>query len=357
MSTAVQQAAFSVSWTTTYPSLLSEAKGRMVTRPAYAAVFDARRPELRLPWEGYADWNRFWAYYLGSPEKFRELTSDAGWDRVVPLEWVHTATLTPPHGVDARVDVLVYPTAISVIVRGLASGSWSLKQLASKLEDVRKSKSWGLSGTSTSSTNRSLDGIAEDLRAEAVRWLTDGAPPETGSQAVLTVAAPIAGKGPVASFVPKEKTAAGSCLAGLSVLGSPGSFVASHLLEENSDPRCGARVYALPGGHAIWHPARFVKRSEAEPIKCLVDNQTDLVAHISALAGIASWAGEQVKVHVQIPTAVQPLVERAVLRLCQLHNGPREKTYRSGIAKTRIEPLIPTLKQVGTTLGVECDLP
>jgi hypothetical protein len=169
-----------------------------------------------------------------------------------------------------------------------------------------------------------------------------------GSQVALSVAAPAAGSGPAASFDLGSQEAA-SCLAGLSVLGPPGALVPAHLLDANSDPRLSGRVYALAGGHAIWHPAAFLRQPANEPLACLVDNHTDLVAHIVALGGIASWAAERIALHAPVPVAVQPLAKRAALRLSQLHEGLPNKTYRSGIAKVRIDPLVATLATVQAT--------
>jgi hypothetical protein len=262
---------------------------------------------------------------------------------------MHASTVAAPVDVEAHADVWVYPSAISVIVRATVTGASPLNGLASKLATLRKSDDWGLTTPQTTSTNRNLDGIATDLRDRARAFLTDGKPPEAGPQVVLTVAAPLAGKGPPASFDLADATVS-SCLAGLAVLGPPGTLVKTSLLEQNSDARLSGRVYVLTGGHAVWAPTYFIQQPEGDPIGCLHRNQTDLVSHIAALTGIVSWASNQVAANVAIPIPVQPLVKLAVLRLEQLHAGLSEKTYRSGIAKARVEPLLDRLRAVSGTL-------
>jgi hypothetical protein len=246
------------------------------------------------------------------------------------------------------VQVLVYPSAIVVIIRVDAAGTWPLEQFAAELAAIRNAKAWSLTTPGGTSHNRNLDGIAADLRDRAAPLLSSGAPPPAGVQEVLTVTAPLAGEGDDSAFALTNPTAS-ACLVGLSVLGPPGALQKDHLLDENSDPRYGARVYALKSGHAIWNAHDLVVPPTGDPIGCLHRNQTELVAHITALASVVSWAADQIQ-GAGVPLAVQPLVKRAADRLDQLERGNTVKTYRSGIAKVRIEPLRDKLDAVAAAL-------
>jgi hypothetical protein len=347
----ITRASFAVIWATAYPSLLSTASGRLVTRRGYAEVYDQLGGELQVPWtddQGVQHWSNFWARYVGKPERTRQLSSDGAWDRVLPFLWQHQATVSGPEGTDPHVQVLVYPSAIVVVIRVDAVGNWPLDRLAAELAAMRVAKVWSLTTSQKASHNRNLNGIAADLRERAAPLLTSGAPPPAGGQEVLTVAAPLVGEGDGSAFALTEPTAS-SCLVGLSVLGPPGALKQDHLLDENSDPRYVARVYALKSGHAIWNAQNLALPPIGDPIGCLHRNQTELVAHITALAGIVSWAAEQLQGG-GVPLAVQPLVKRAAERLDQLERGNPVKTYRSGIAKIRIAPLRTKLDAVAVAL-------
>ena len=347
----ITQASFAVIWSTSYPSLLSMGSGRLVTRRGYAEVYDQLGGDLHVPWtddQGAQHWSNFWARYVGKPERTRQLSSDGAWDRVLPFLWNHQATVLGPEGTDAHVQVLVYPSAIVVVIRVDAVGNWPLDQLAAELAAIRAATVWSLTTPQKTSQNRNLDGIAAELRDRAAPLLSSGAPPPAGEQELLTVAAPILGQGNDNAFA-LTNAAASECLVGLSVLGPPGALKQDHLLDENSDPRYVARVYALKSGHAIWNAQKLAAQPPGDPIGCLHRNQTELVAHITALAGIVSWAAEQLQGG-GVPLAVQPLVKRAAARLDQLERGNPVKTYRSGIAKVRIAPLRPKLDAVAAAL-------
>jgi hypothetical protein len=347
----INRASFAVIWSTPYPSLLSTGTGRLVTRRGYAEVYDQLGGDLRVPWtddQGAQHWSQFWAHYVGKPERTRQMSSDGAWDRVLPFLWVHQSTVTGPEGTDPQIQVLVYPSAIVVIIRVDVAGEWALAHFAADLAGIRDGKVWSLTTPQGTSQNRNLDGIAADLRDRAVPVLSSGAPPPAGVQEVITVTAPILGEGDSGAFALTDPTAS-ACLVGLAVLGPPGALREDHLLEENSDPRYAARVYALKSGHAIWNTRDLLDPQKGDPIGCLHRNHTELVGHISALAGIVSWAAEQLQ-GAGVPVAVQPLVKRAAERLDQLYRGNTVKTYRSGIAKARIEPLRESVDSVRAAL-------
>jgi hypothetical protein len=335
-------------WTTTYPGPLESAVGKMVTRSGYAQVFAGLGGELALPWIDETDpkhWSRFWASYLGKPERLRDLDADAAWDRVVPLQWVHGAMIVGSEGTDAKATVLVYPSVIVVIIRIEVTGPWPLDRLAASVAAVWSANDWSVTRAGRTSSNRNLRGIANELRDAAAPLLSWGTTPKPSQQEELTVAAPVPDGGTVALLDLSDETAS-SCLAGLAGLGPPGTFDEKYLLGKNSHPRRGSRVYVLKSGHAIWQSSVAM----SDPIKCLHRNQTDLVAHISALAGIVGWAEDQAAAPGGIAVEVQPLVKRAIERLEQLHSGTAGKTYRSEIAKVRIEPLVGMLNAIKSSL-------
>jgi hypothetical protein len=343
----INRADFAVTWRTSYPSVLSPTPGRLVTRQGHRAAFEGSGVDLGRPWESEMDpdhWSSFWSYYLGGPDRGckkarRGLGADAAWEYIVPFRLRQTATITGPAGSVAEAQVLVYPSAITVTIRVTATDMWPLDTLASALATIRSVKQWSLVTGGSTSSHRSLDGIATDLRDDAARWLTDGNVPQPGPQTVLSVAAPIAGEGDGAALNLDSATAS-SCLAGLAVLGPPGPLNPSRLLDANTDTRLGGRFYVVGSGHAIWHPAYLLDETQQYKLACLLRNHADLVAHIAALAGIVSWAGDQVAQQIPIPVATQPLVRKAIERLEQLSQGDKEKTYRSGLAKKRIEPTL-----------------
>jgi hypothetical protein len=318
-------------------------------------LFDDRAPELGLPWEdedGQEHWSRFWSSYLGAPKQLRTLGADSAWERVVPLRWTAPADVAGPDDqhVTATASVLVHPSSISVIIRVDATGPWPLARLASSLAAIREGRNWALQTATATSKGRTLKGIAQALRDEvAGLLLTGGDLLEPASETEYSIAAPLTGDGDIAAFALDEESAS-SCLAGIAVLGRPGKLVPSHLLEENSDPEYGARIYELNRGHAIWHPANVLEPPSDDPLGCMLHNHMHLVAQIAALGAIVSWAAEQVEAHVQIPVAVHPLVTKAADRLEQLHVGKREKTYRAGIAKRRTEPYLPAINAIRSGL-------
>jgi hypothetical protein len=342
---------FAVVQTTSYPELLTRGSGSLLTRDGYTTLFDSLDGELAVPWRSprrSAHWSRFWAHYLAKPGRMRDLSADVAWDRIVPFCWLHPFPVSGPADTDVTVEVLVYPSSIAVVIEVDAAGEWPLAGLAEQLSSMRDAKHWRLE-TSDSSGNRSLDGIATTARDAAARLLADGASPEPGTPEVHTVVAPISGKGDLARFDLSDETTR-SCLAGLATLGPPGKLLENRLLEENSNTRHGARTYALSEGHVIWHPRHILRPPEDDPIGCLFHNHIHLVAHIAALGSVVTWANDRRTVPGGIGVAVQPLVQRAADRLLQLHEGRKDKTYRSGLAKARIEPMLETVKVVARAL-------
>lgn len=340
----ITRASFAVVWTTFYPSVLQPARGRLVTREGYAALYDNRPSDLGFPWDAQ-HWDWFWAYYLGGPERVRGLSVDAAWERVVPFRWLHGSTIQTAWNASATAEVLIYPASIAVVIRVDAGGEWPLDRLGTELSDLRDATDWERVGARGVSGGRSLDGIATDLRDEAAALLTANGAPAPGTQQVLTVAAPLVAEAETPESLGLDDRTAKACLAGLANIGPPGKLSDDRLLGENTNTKLAARVYALGAGHAIWAPGHMLAPQEKDPLGCLVSNQTTLVAHISALSPLVAWATERIAGG-GVPTNLVPLVKLAGFRLEQLAAGDRAKTYRSELAKKRIEPLTDDLKSV-----------
>jgi len=350
----IAQAAFSVSWTTTYaPVLDGSSPGLLTTQARYSSVFDRRPVELTLPWvqaNNTHHWSTFWANYLAAPTRIRDLTAAPAWDRCVPFRWLHGFEVSGPANVTAKADLLVYPAAISVIMRVKASGNWGLDTLAATLADVRHDNRWALRSPGAISSNRNLAGMAADLRDSAVSWLGSGPNLQPSSQTVYSVAAPVLGTGTPADLS-LDNAVAASCLTGLAVLGPAGVLIPDHLLPVNSNPDDAGRIYWLNDGHAIWHAAYVLLPQRAKSIECLLSNHTELIAHVGALGGVVSWANAQLGAGIQIPFETLELVQRSALRLHQLDEGDRTKTYRSGMAKIRIGTFQGQLAAVRANVG------
>lgn len=347
----IDEAGFTTSWTTAYPSALATGEGALVTRPGHRAVVEALGPDLGMPWQTVGEpqgWSRFWSSYLGRPGALRRpLSSDAAWEHVVPFQFLHASELVGPPGAAARSRVLLYPAAVSVIVTVRVRGSWQVGELAGALHDLRTAAAWGEPGATT--RNRTLRGIATQLRDRVAAVPFGGAAPgEPEVEVVRTAATPLSGQGEPAEFALTDGTVR-SCVAGLASLGPPGEFVEAKLLAANSDANLGGRHYVLSGGHAVWHPEHLRRPPQGDPLSCLLHNQTDLAAHIEALGSTVAWAAERIEAGDQVPVAVQPLVRVSAERLRVLHRGNSRSTYRSGLAMVRIEPLLSAVEAVWAT--------
>lgn len=334
----IEEIALTISWVTTYPAVLAGG-GKLTSRSDHAA---AAYGDTTLAWPWRTDdqvqhWSRFWSSYLRKTSRIRTINADSAWSQLVPFQSWPVTALQSPGTTSASVRVLIYPHAIAVSISVLAPGSWALDDVATAVADLRRKRSWG------PSADRSLDGLAADLRARASARHLAGEPGDPGQETVYTVAAPLRATGRGFGITQADVR---ETLAGLASAGPPGTFDEARLLASNSDSSLAARVYLSRGGHAIWHPERMLAADPGSSLKCLVNNQTDLVVHIAALDGAITWAEEQITAGAQIPLAVQPLVRRAAERILVLHEGNPRKTYRSGVARARIEPLLPTARAV-----------
>jgi hypothetical protein len=341
--TSLTRAAFSACWIWTYPHILSTGNGALLDFVGYRDGFNS----FRRPWEAKTSWSRFWAYYQASETATKDPSVDKGWDYMVPLWRESKSTITAPSGAAGETSVLLYPTAIAVVLRVEASGDWTPGDLATHLHGLRISNEWELVTPAAKTPSRSLAGIASEFRTEAEAVLSpDHGKPSVPS--VMTVAAPLEGDGP-AEELELAQPAAKAALAGLASLSPPGTLLESQLLEETSDTGLGARLYVTKKGHAIWHPVKIVARSSKDPLGCFHRNQTDLAVQIAALADSVSWAHDAITAGQAIPGNVQEVLKRAVTRLNRLEEGDPKKTYRSGLAKARITPMrarIDTVQQV-----------
>jgi hypothetical protein len=336
--TAITRASFDLIWTTTYSSLLGPGRGRLTTQKGYTSVFTARPGGLLLPWED-RHWSFFWSYYLGGPKRLRDLSANGAWERLVPFRTPEVLSIGAPAGAAATATVLVYPTAISVVIKVDVTGNWAVSELADALSALRRRRDFALTMLAGASTDRTLDGIAAAIRDEAATFLAEGSLTEPGTTIATSAAAPLAAIGEDAPLALTEADAK-ACLAGLASLGPPGALQDASLFKENTNTNLSGRVYAPKDGHALWHPVGMFKQLPADPIDCLLSNQTALVAHISALSALVSWAGDRAKRRIQIPAEPLVLAKLAAFRLDQLHTGDKTRTYRSELAKVRIDPLL-----------------
>ncbi len=353
--TKIKRVAFSVSWTTPYTSILDgSVAGMLASRQGYLTEYQANGavPAV-LPWYRGPDrpaWSWFWGKYVGAPEQLRKPSPDSAWERVVPVRWNVDTTVTDGPGTEASVDVWIYPCAISVLIHVHSDGDWPLDQVANAVMTLRRNHGWTLQTPKATIANQTLDGIATAVRNEAAALLTDGPAPQPSADPTrLTVAAPVIAEGDPAALDVTDKTVS-ACLVGLSALGPPGVLDQNHLLDINSDPNCMGRVYLLNAGHAIWHTAKMLEASSspkaARVIECLQRNHIDLVTHIEALGEIVSWTADRVQAHVDVPVTAQRIGTNAATRLGILLAGDRKKTYRSEVAKRRIDPLATSTQQV-----------
>ncbi|MGW6444130.1 hypothetical protein [Lentzea sp. NPDC055074] len=339
---SIDEIALTISWITTYPAVLTGG-GKLTSRADHAAAVygDAA---LAWPWrtdDQVQHWSRFWSSYLRKTSRIRTINADSAWSQLVPFQSWPVVSLRSPGVTSAEARVLIYPHAIAVSISVLASGSWAVNDLATEVAELRTSRAWG------PSADRSLDGLATDMRSLAsVRHLAEE-PGDPGQTTVYTVAAPLRASGREFGLTQADVRAT---LAGLASAGPPGEFDEARLLASNSDSSLAARVYLSRRGHAIWHPERMLAADPGASLKCLVGNQTDLVVHIAALDGAITWAEEQISAGAQIPLAVQPLARRAAERVLSLHEGDPRKTYRSGVARVRTEPLLPAARAVVAAL-------
>ena len=351
----IKRVAFSVSWTTPYAAILDgSVPGRLASRQGYLTEYQANgAAPATLPWYRGPDlpaWSWFWERYMGAPEQLRKPSPDSAWERVVPVRWTANIKVTDGPGTEASADVWIYPSGISVLIHIHADGDWPVDELANAITALRHDRSWSLQMPKMAIANQTLDAIATELRNEAAAVLSDGPTPQpSAGPTTLSVAAPVIAEGdPPALDVTDGKVNA--CLAGLAGLGPPGVLDQSHLLEINSDPNCQGRIYVVNPGQAIWHAPKMIEASgspkAARLIECLQRNQIDLVTHVEALSEIVSWTADRVQANIDVPVTAQRIGSNAATRLEMLLVGNRDKTYRSGVAKRRIDSRAGSIQRV-----------
>jgi hypothetical protein len=350
MVAGVQEVAFSVVWSWTYADLLQAPYGSQVSRDGSTAAFDSiydSASQLELPWDEHlrsSKWDRFWSSYLVKPDRMRHPSDDVVRERLVPLVWRHGSTFGPGHAQELMMTVYLHPHSVTVVANVVATGSWPIAALAQAMCNLRGARDYSRSSAAGTTTNRHLDGLAAELRDEAVRLLcSEGIEPGAPDPArpVVVVAPLQADANPSALSIATSDVM--RCVVGLSVLGPPGTAQPDRLHPENADPRRASRVYQLDGGHVIWNADAMCDRPESDPILCLQSNHTAAIMQVLALGGLVKWAANRVAQKLEIPTPVQPIVQRAVRRLAELYDGNPDKTYRSIVLRTRIEAMRPDM--------------
>ncbi|MFC8044941.1 hypothetical protein [Nocardia sp. NPDC057353] len=348
----VTKVAFRISWTTIYPELLAENRGKLITSAGYRALFDSYNPNLTMPWNHYPQrkhWSRFWSSYLAAPSKMHGIRWDAAYARRLPFQWWEPVTLSGPGGASGVMRVRMYPWAVVVLAQIEAVGAWPVPELAHSVSDLRRAREWRAAQVDARA-DRSLDGLADELRERIGNpHLTDGQLGDPWPANVYTIGAPIRGEGSLSDFE-FENVAAASCLAGLASLGPPGDYDSERLTAANRTSQWSTRAYVSRDGHAIWNPTTFTDPNAGHTLDCLLANQADAISHIDALEGALSWAAEQIAESLPIPTAAQPTVLRVSEILEQLYRGDKRKTYRSGVARLRIEKYIDSIAPVRAAL-------
>jgi len=348
---AVTRALLSTTWVTAYPSVLAAGDGSLLTRTPYMQAFTSRASRnLALPWEHDepgGHWSHFWSWYMGGPRAARMASADGAWERVVPLR-LPGALISGPDGTQARAVTFVYPAAVSVTIYLQASGSWTLAALSSALATLRTAGVWS---TAENGADRRLDVVAAELRDRGAAFLAL-APPAPGRELLFSAAAPVQATGDASDF-DLANPDAGGCLVGLAALGPQGRLTLPdpNLFTLSKNPRHAARVYAFSDGHAIWHPDAMLESLTTDPIGCLHRNQTELVAHIAALASMVGWAAQRCAQNAPIAISAQQLLKKAAMRLAQMHEGDPAKTYRAELAKVRISPHLQNVQTVTQCLG------
>lgn len=359
MATTVDHTRCGIVWSWTCPGVLDDpGAGRMTTQAGYVA---ARAPagagDLELPWDetiAAGHWSHFWSRYMASDDPARWASPDAGWERMVPLRWRHDVAAAGPAGTAVAFTVLVHPHAVTVVAVLDVRRPAEVPQLAATVEAARGERSYA---RGVAPGNRTLDGLAADLRDGAVGLLAAAGAPldeRMGGDAV-SVAAPLAATGDPAHLA-VDRADVRRCMAGLAVLGPAGTAYDDRFLV-NQDPEHATVAYYLRRGHSLWRADAMVDQPPTDPVGCLLANHTAAVAQVEALAGVVRWAADRVGAGRPVDPAVHPLLVRCMVRLAVLHAGDTTKTYRSEVIRRRVDEVVPALLAVrkGTGLAPEVD--
>lgn len=349
----IERTLFSIVKTTSYYDVLNNPDlGSMSTRASYGGAFKALGNNLDLPWRIPSPggrWSQMWSYYLGSPTYLQSptakisLTAEKAWEFVVPFELTDSVLINRPDGTRGEVRRLLYPAAVVVIVSVEVLRREGLEDLARSIAEVRGAGDWVVG---TAIRNRTIDGIMAQCRDNAAELLVKGAVPEASGETTYTVAGPASGD-IEASLLDINRPEIAATVAGLASLSPPGIFEASKLIAANHDAKWPTRAYVTKKGHALWNESLLSgggTLSKKDTIGCLLRNHTDLAAHIDACLTTVTWAAPLVRPNTVFSRHGCALVGPATLRLNNLSLGERG-TYRSEVAKRRIEPFLDDIKK------------
>lgn len=349
----IERTLFSVVKTTSYHDVLNNpALGSMSTWASYGFTFRSLGHALDLPWRIPAPgghWSQMWSYYLGSPTYLKSptartsLTAERAWEFVVPFELTDRVFISRPDGTHGEVRRLLYPAAVVVIVSVEVLGQAGLEDLARSIAEVRGAGDWVVGAAVR---NRTIDGIMAQCRDNAAELLVKGAVPEASGETTYTVAGPASGD-TEASLLNIDRPEIAATVAGLATLSPPGIFEASKLIAANHDSKWPTRAYVTKKGHALWNESLLAgggTPAKKDTIGCLLRNHTDLAAHIDACLTTVTWAAPLVRTNSVFPKQGAALVDPATRRLQRLFLGESE-TYRSEVAKRRIEPFLNDVKK------------
>ena len=340
-----------------YDDLLDDPeRGTLSTQAGYSSAFATLGSELVLPWKptvSPAKWSRFWSNYIG-PGQLEKIQPERAWEYAVPFHGAVQTALTGPAGARGTLHACVFPTAVVVTASLELDGPTELSELADVVRDLARSGSWTAEGSTQPGSLEALMGQAET----SMKARLTGAPLAPSATFTRSIVAPAAGTlGEDEADV--AGAAAGPVVAGLARLAPPSTFEPGRLVDENASGDLQTRLYVGDDGHALWN-AGLLQGQEPwspDPIGCLVNSHADLIAQVEVCASVVRWAADRLSDGIAFSGPQLRLVVPAMTRLRALYDGvkdatkPKKQTYRSAIAKRRIEPDVAALQSVEAALG------
>lgn len=356
MSASVNRTSYSLIATTGFTDLLDDVTtGALATRRGYSATYDALGGDLALPWRT-GHWSRFWSNYLsGAGQLRRGPGSDRAWEYMLPFEVVPEVPIEAGGGATGALRRYLYPWAVVSVADVELDRVISAAQLAASVAKTRRDRVWQLAGEAGAhnldhllrrATEQVQDRlfITQGLELSGVTTVKSVAAPTHGDLSQTEVALP--GQ---AGFDP---LAAGATIAGLAVLAPPSVFREERLVAANSSGNRATRAYVAEEGHVLWSAQhlRGDPATSSDSLACLMRNHTDAISHIEALAFAMHWAADRVRSAQGLSDGQAALIGPVLHRLRSLHEGDKNKTYASDVAKRRIDPLLADLEVAASGL-------
>jgi hypothetical protein len=346
MSASVSRTLYSLIATTGFTDLLDDVTtGALATRRGYTATYDALGGDLALPWRT-RHWSRFWSNYLPGAGQLRQGPgSDRAWEYVLPFEVVPEVPIDAGGGATGALRRYLYPWAVVSVADVELDRVIPAAQLAASVAKTRRDRVWQLPGEAGAhNLDHLLRRATEQLRD---RLFTTQGLELPGVTTVRSVTAPTQGDLSETEVALPGQTgfdplATGATIAGLAVLAPPSVFRDERLVAANSSGDRATRVYVAEEGHVLWsaqHLRGDVGTSSGS-LACLLRNHADSVSHIEALVFAMRWAADRVRSKKGLSDGQAALISPVLHRLRSLHEGDKNKTYASDVAKRRIEPFL-----------------